>query len=79
MTIVDLNAGDADRIEQVAILLMEAFVRVPDFAKTIDEARKEVKESFAPGRISRIAVDDNGTVLGWVGGIPEYDGNRIRL
>ena len=39
----------------------------------------EVKESLQPGRISRIAVDERGDVLGWIGGIETYDGNAWEL
>jgi len=39
----------------------------------------EVKESLQPGRISRIAVDERGDVLGWICGIETYDGNAWEL
>lgn len=29
--------------------------------------------------MSRIAIDDSGTVLGWIGGIQQYDGNVWKL
>ena len=32
-----------------------------------------------PDRISRIAIDESGTVLGWIGGIRQYDGNVWEL
>ncbi|MBS1965240.1 MAG: GNAT family N-acetyltransferase [Chloroflexi bacterium SZAS-1] len=39
-----------------------------------EEARAEVHASFAAGRISRVALSENGAVLGWIGGISGYDG-----
>lgn len=51
----------------------------PNAWPDMDAALEEVQESFAPGRISRIAVDDDGTVLGWVGAISQYDGNAWEL
>jgi len=39
----------------------------------------EVRESLQPGRISRIAVDERGDVLGWIGGIETYYGNAWEL
>ncbi len=45
----------------------------------MDIALQEVQESLEPDRISRIAVDDNGTVLGWIGGISQYNGNVWEL
>jgi aminoglycoside 6'-N-acetyltransferase I len=40
---------------------------------------QEVRESFGEGRISRVAVDQAGNVLGWIGGISEYGGNVWEL
>jgi aminoglycoside 6'-N-acetyltransferase I len=37
-------------------------------------AMEEVQDAFGAGRVNRIAVDENGAVLGWIGGIPGYDG-----
>jgi len=39
----------------------------------------EVRESFAADRISRIAVDEDRTVLGWIGGISHYRGHVWEL
>lgn len=36
---------------------------------------REVRESFAEGRLSRIAADSSEAVLGWIGGIPTYAGH----
>ena len=75
MRITDLRATDAALIEQIAQLLVAAFAEHwPDAWPTLDEARTEVHESFAPGRLSRVALDDDGAVLGWIGGISGYDG-----
>lgn len=79
MRIVDLRPQDDKWVEQVAALLVDAFVRTPDFAKTLDDAMAEVHESFAPGRLSRVALDENGEVAGWVGGIEQYDGNVYEM
>jgi aminoglycoside 6'-N-acetyltransferase I len=75
MQIVDLNASDAQAFQQVASILVEGFrEHWPDAWPDLHSALAEVRESFEPGRISRIAVDESGKVLGWIGGIPEYDG-----
>src|SRR5215470_10682790 len=44
-----------------------------------EEALSDVRESLLPGRISRIAVDEAGNVMGWIGGIEEYGGNVWEL
>ena len=46
----------------------------PDAWSTFDDALGEVRESFGEDRLSRVARDSDGTVLGWIGGIRQYDG-----
>lgn len=74
--IVDLRLADERRVEQTAKLLTDAF---PHAWLDMQEALSEVQESFEPGRLSRVAVDPAGDVLGWVGGIPHYKGNAWEL
>jgi aminoglycoside 6'-N-acetyltransferase I len=45
----------------------------------MEAALEEVRESLEESRISRIAVADDGSVLGWIGAIPEYDGHAWQL
>lgn len=71
--IQDLSSDNQIAIEQVAILLVEGFKEHwPDAWPTFDAAVKEVNEGFAEGRISRIAIDTSGLVLGWIGAQPTY-------
>lgn len=80
MKIVDLTAGDQGIIQQVAELLVEAFrENWPEAWPDTAAALAEVRESFEPGRISRVALADDGTVLGWIGGIRQYDGHVWEL
>jgi aminoglycoside 6'-N-acetyltransferase I len=80
MRIIDLPAQDKDLIRQIAELLVIGFAENwPEAWPEIDSALTEVHESLQPGRISRVAVDEVGTVLGWVGGQPEYDGHVWEL
>ena len=77
--IVDLLSNSSE-VAQVAELLVEAFRHTGSAAwQTMDEALEEVRESLAPGRISRIAIDENRRVVGWIGGIEQYDGNVWEL
>ena len=39
----------------------------------------EVRESLRPDHISRMAVDESGDVVGWIGGIEAYNGNVWEL
>jgi aminoglycoside 6'-N-acetyltransferase I len=45
----------------------------------MDDALKEVREALSPDRICRAAIDDGGTLLGWIGGIEQYDGHVWEL
>lgn len=72
MLIKDL-LDDVAMIDAVAALLVAGFAEHwPDAWPDHEAAVAEVRESLAPGRISRVAVDADGTVLGWIGGIHEY-------
>ena len=69
LTIIDLTPEDEERVRQAAEILTDQLnVGYPTF----DEALAEVREMLAPERICRAAIDDDGTVLGWIGGIPDY-------
>ena len=78
--IVDVIPENAHTIEQIAQLLMVGFRDVsPTSWPTIEEAITEVRSSLQAHRISRIAVDQESEVLGWIGGIEEYSGNVWEL
>jgi aminoglycoside 6'-N-acetyltransferase I len=81
MQIIDLSPEDNQAIEQVAAILVAGFKEHwPDAWPDMDSALEEVRESFGADRISRVAIDEDGsTVLGWIGGISEYDGNVWEL
>jgi aminoglycoside 6'-N-acetyltransferase I len=80
MRIIDLDPNDQWTIDAAAGLLVEGFKEHwprawPDLAAALEE----VREALEPGRIARVAVDDNGEVSGWIGGIPQYNGNVWEL
>jgi aminoglycoside 6'-N-acetyltransferase I len=78
--IIDLVSTDEKHITQVAQLVVNGFrEHWPDAWPTLEGALDEVRESFAEDRISRIALDDSGNVLGWIGGIEDYDGHVWEL
>ncbi|HWQ35902.1 MAG TPA: GNAT family N-acetyltransferase [Blastocatellia bacterium] len=80
MQIIDLTSEDEQAIQQTAQLLYESFrEHHPAAWPTPGDAVQEVRESFAADRISRIAVDDDGSVIGWIGGQPQYGGNVWEL
>jgi aminoglycoside 6'-N-acetyltransferase I len=80
MKILDLQSDDKVAIHQVANLLVEGFrEHWPNAWPDMEVALQEVHGSFGSDRISRVAVDDDGTVLGWIGGIRQYDGHVWEL
>lgn len=72
----NLTAADKEIIQQLAQWLTELW---PNAWPHLDVALQEVQASLGIDRISRVAVDDRGTVLGWIGGIEQYDGNVWEL
>jgi len=74
--IIDLEIKNEKLVSQAAELLVTCFEEAwPDMKSAVDE----VFESVSDARISRIAVDENGDVAGWIGGIEQYDGHAWEL
>ena len=79
MRIVDLKNNQTDRIRQIALLLKESFHgQCPDY-ECLEDAEKKVISSFDDHEISRVALDDDDSVLGWVAGIRQYSGHVYEL
>ncbi|WP_028549567.1 GNAT family N-acetyltransferase [Paenibacillus sp. UNC451MF] len=76
MQIIDLTIDDKKSIQKVAGLLMAGFTEAWN---DIEEALSEVEESLPKDRISRIAVEKDGTVVGWIAGQSNYRGNVWEL
>ncbi len=80
MQIIDLRPDDEPVIQQVAALVVAGFAaHSPEAWPTLEDALEEVRESFGDGRISRVALDERGRALGWVGGISQYRGRVWEL
>lgn len=72
--LIDLVLSDVDRIAETAALLRQAFHGRQTMWDDMEVARDEVLQSLAPGRVSRVALDGAGRVVGWIGGQPQYEG-----
>ena len=80
MIISDLQADNQEFIQQTAQLLVEGFkTHWPNAWPDLESALEEVQDSFTEDRLSRVALNEDGFVLGWVGAIPEYDGHAWQL
>lgn len=71
----DLLISNPQRIEQTARLLFQSFAGRSQAWGTLKAAREEVLDSFQPGRLSRVMVDEQAGVIGWIGAQPQYDGH----
>jgi len=79
-SILDLDATDEETIRQAANILVEGFRNDwPEAWPTEEEALEEVREALGEGRICRAALGEDSAVLGWIGGIPAYDGKVWEL
>jgi aminoglycoside 6'-N-acetyltransferase I len=75
MKILDLESAGEVAADQAAQILFDGFQTIwSKYYPDLEAARREVVRSLAQDRISRVALDDAGQVLGWIGGVPEYDG-----
>jgi aminoglycoside 6'-N-acetyltransferase I len=80
MKIITLTKGNDLLIRQAAQLLVDAFrEHWPEAWSTLDEGLQEVDEMLESERICRAALNDEGNVLGIIGGIPQYDGHVWEL
>jgi len=78
--ILNLTPENSRAVEQAAMLLVDGFRDTGSISwSNLEEALSDVRESFQPGRISRVAVDEAGNVQGWIGGMEEYSGNVWEL
>lgn len=77
-TIEDLVATDATRVEAAARMLNAAFGPLGAWTE-LSEARNEVADSIQADRVSRVAIDADGDVIGWIGAIRQYDGQVWEL
>jgi aminoglycoside 6'-N-acetyltransferase I len=79
--VVDLDPGDDALVRATADVLRAGFQAsaYPYAWADPAEALQEVRESLQPGRISLVALDEQGRPVGWVGGQPEYHGRVWEL
>lgn len=79
MVICDLCSDAEAAVVQAAQLLVEGFrEHWPNAWPTLEAALDEVRECLSAERICRVAMLEE-TVVGWIGGIPQYDGHVWEL
>lgn len=76
MRIETLTSDSRDLLIAVADVLVDGFTGTgAEVWQTRDDALETVEESLDEDRISRVAVDDDGRVLGWVSAVETYGGH----
>ena len=79
-SILDLAPDDEEAVGQAAQLLVEGFKDDwPEAWPTEADAIEEMREVLGKDRICSVAFGEDGSVLGWIGGIPGYDGKVWEL
>lgn len=78
---IRLTLDQAERVEACAQILMRAFAEHwPEAWPTLEEAHEEIRDILEDeDAFIRMAVDEDGAVLGWVGGMAQYEGNVYEL
>lgn len=80
MKIISPSPQDEHIIQQAAQLLVDAFrEHWPNAWPTLEEGLQEIHEMLQADRICRAAIDEEGNLLGIIGGISQYDGNVWEL
>jgi aminoglycoside 6'-N-acetyltransferase I len=80
MQIVDLRSDDEATILRAAALLVEGFqAHWPDAWPDQESALREVRDALGADKICRVAMGDDGAVLGWIGGQSGYGGRVWEL
>ena len=80
MNIISLTSENEHLIKQAAQLLVDAFHKHwPDAWPTLEDGLQEVNEMLDEQRICRAAVNEDGNLLGIIGGISQYDGHVWEL
>jgi aminoglycoside 6'-N-acetyltransferase I len=79
LTIMPVTGDQPDLHPHMADLLVAGFAEHwPGSWDTPEAGLREVRDVLARG-FALAAVDEQGRVLGWIGGLPEYDGNVWEL
>jgi len=80
MNIISITPENENTLQQAAQLMVNAFgEHWPDAWPTLEDGLQEVYEMLDKERICRVALDEEGNLMGIIGGIPQYDGHVWEL
>lgn len=73
MQVVAVGSGEHSLIAQMAEVLVEAFAEhSPGSWPDVAAALETVAECRTPGKVVLVALEDDGSLLGWIGGQHDY-------
>lgn len=78
---IPLTLDQTERVNACAQILVNAFAEHwPEAWPTLEEAQEEIRGILEDeDGFIRVAVDEDDTVLGWIGGMAHYEGNVYEL
>ena len=80
MNIISLLPENDHLIRQAAQLLVNGFKEHwPDVWPTLEDGLEDLHEMLQSERICRVAIDEQGHLLGIIGGVSQYDGHVWEL
>lgn len=80
MRIIELSSADPAILEQAAEVLFVAFKKHwPLSWPDMNSAREELRKGLETGKIALAAMDEEGSLLGWIGAIEQYAGHTWEL
>ncbi|WP_129670843.1 N-acetyltransferase [Candidatus Chloroploca sp. Khr17] len=80
MHIITLEADDHEGRTAAAMLLVEGFRELtPQTWPDLQSAQTEVEEALDAAKICRVAYDEAGTLVGWIGALELYPGHVWEL
>src|SRR5262245_60394193 len=80
MRVAPLDPADLPLRSAAARLLVDEFRESwPDAWPTLADAEAEITLALDPEKVALAALDEAGTLLGWIGALPTYDGNVWEL
>jgi aminoglycoside 6'-N-acetyltransferase I len=80
MKIITPQPNDEKFIQQAAQLIVDAFrEHWPNAWPTFEDGLEEANELFEDGKICRAAINENRNLLGFIGGMPHYEGHVWEL
>tara|TARA_R110002072_G_scaffold89232_3_gene199858 strand:+ start:38361 stop:38930 length:570 start_codon:yes stop_codon:yes gene_type:complete len=70
--VIDLTPADESLTDEIAQLMFTSFQKYsPEWLPDLARSRVEIMETFDSGRRSRVLLDDDGQLLGWIGAIED--------